>query len=225
MYTGKCDCLGVEIHMEFSMIQRLPFFPNKHRICRGLACLKESFLGLDFSMPDRMYDRKRNDGAMYVVTPKNTLKEAFDCVDLKKYPRIIDIGCGKGYVLWQAKKYGFAKIGGIEYDEKLWKICVRNMKRLGIDRDVTVAHEDARTFSGYGNYDVFYFFNPFVEEVMNQVIGQIIEQCKGRQIMIIYYRPRYTDWIEGCGYFQKICTFEDSAKGYSANIYQGRIPE
>ena len=211
--------------MDFSKIQKLPFFPNKHRIRQGLSCMKESLRGLDFTMPDRMYDRKRNDGAMYLATPESTLKEAFDCVDLEKFPRILDIGCGKGYVLWQAIKYGFAKVGGVEYDEKLCKICARNMKRLHIAKDVTVTCGDARTFENYGDYDVFYFFNPFMEDVMNVVIDSILSQCRGREIMLIYYRPRYTARIEGCGYFEKVCTFESSIKGYNASIYRGKIPE
>ena len=209
----------------FSKLRNSRFYPSKYRIRQGLNCIRERILGLDFSMPDRMYDRKRNDGAMYVATPKNALKKAFDCVDVKKYPRIIDIGCGKGYVMWQAKRYGFSKVGGVEYDEKLCQICEQNMKKLRISKDVTVTHGDARTYPGYGDFDVFYFFNPFMEDIMNQVIKAIIEQCKGREIMIIYYRPRYTDFIESCGYFEKVHTFEDSVKGYSANIYAGAIPE
>ena len=126
--------------------------------------------------------------------------------------------------MWQAKKYGFFKVGGVEYDEKLCRICEQNMKRLRISQDVTVTHGDARTFQHYGDYDVFYFFNPFMEDIMNQVIDRIVEQCKGRQIMIIYYRPRYTGRIEGCGYFEKIRTFDDPVKGYSANVYCGTIP-
>ena len=83
--------------MDFSKIRQLPFYPSKHRIRQGIICLKERLLGLDFSMPDRMYDRKRNDGAMYVVTPKTALKESFVCVDLEKYPRIIDVA---GKKIW-----------------------------------------------------------------------------------------------------------------------------
>lgn len=211
--------------MSLSKLRALRFFPNKHRIRQGLACWRERLQGLDFSMPDRMYDRGRNDGAMYLATPKDTLTEAFECVDIGKYPRILDIGCGKGYVLWQAKKYGFKKIGGVEYDEKLCKICRRNMERLQIAQDVTVTYTDAREFGNYGMYDVFYFFNPFMEEVMAAVIDRIVNQCRGREIMIIYYRPRYASRIENIGYFEKICTFDSTIKGYQANVYRGSIPE
>lgn len=211
--------------MDFSKIAQLPFIPNKHRVELAMASFKEKIRGLDFTMPDRMYDRNRNDGAMYYASPEKILKELFSCVDMNKFHSFIDIGCGKGYVLWEAKKFGFPKVGGVEYDEKLVEICNRNMKKLKLSDSVTVECGDACTFERYGEYDVFYFFNPFVDEIMHKVIDQIIAQCRGKEIMIIYYRPRYTDAIENCGYFTKEHVLHDDVKDYMANVYRGVIPE
>ncbi len=49
----------------------------------------------------------------------------------------------------------------MEYDEKLTEICNKNMKRLKLTDSMTVTCTDAREFENYGDYDVFYFFNPF----------------------------------------------------------------
>lgn len=116
------------------------------------------------------------------------------------------------------------ELGGVEYDEKLVKTCRRNLRRLKLDGEVSVTCGDARSFTHYGDYDVFYFFNPFMNDVMTEVIDRIIEACRGKEIMLLYYRPRYTEHIENCGYFTKVCTCEGAAKGYYVNIYRGRIP-
>ena len=50
------------------MIPLETIIPNKHRIRVVLDSFNEWLRGLDFTMPDRMYDRKRNDGGMYLVS-------------------------------------------------------------------------------------------------------------------------------------------------------------
>lgn len=209
--------------MEWMRLSNL--MPSRHRIEVVARSLREKLRGLDFTMPDRMYDRNRNDGGMYYASPEGILRELFACVDSRKFSRFIDIGCGKGYVLWQAQSYGFSQVGGVEYDEKLCGICRRNLKRLRLENAVQVTCADACRFDGYGDYDVFYFFNPFMDEIMTQVIDRIIAQCRGREVMLIYYHPRYTGRIEGCGFFTKERVLHDPVKGYTAHIYRGVIPE
>ncbi len=211
--------------MDFSKIRKLRFFPTRYRIHVALNSIKEKLMGLDFSLPDRMYDRNRNDGAMYVASPDPILYGLLGCVDIKKYRNFFDVGYGKGYVLWKAKKYGFERVGGIEFDAKLHEICMKNLKRLKLQDQVYPVSGDAQTFTGYGDYDVFYFFNPFKDEVMHRVIGNIIDQCRGKEIMLIYYRPRFTDAIDQCGYFTLEHTLHDDYKGYDANVYHGVIPQ
>lgn len=205
-------------------MKNLPFVPNRYRVKLLLSAIKEKWMGLDFSMPDRMYDRRRNDGAMYVVSSYEMLQRLLYYVDTKKYRNFLDVGCGKGYVLWQAKQKGFARVGGIEYDERLMDICRRNMKVLKIEQEVQLACCDACSFADYGSYDVFYFFNPFKEETMQWVMGKILQQCSGKEIMLIYYRPRYASTIESCGCFQRIAELYDEDKAYDAYVYSGRVP-
>lgn len=209
--------------MNFDKIAALPFVPTAHRLRLAAAGLRERMRGLDFTMPDRMYDRGRNDGAMYYATPRGILRELFACVDRERFSRFIDVGCGKGFVLSEAKKYGFADVGGVEYDEKLCRIARKNMKRLGLDARIVCA--DATAFDGYGDYDVFYFFNPFQGAVMERVLQQIVAQCRGREIVIIYYRPRYPEAIEQYEFFEKVQVLHDEVKDYMAHVYRGRVPE
>ena len=205
--------------------EKLPFLPNRHRMKTAWRSFRERIRGLDFTMPDQMRDRNRNDGAMYYASPENTLRGVFSAVNRDKYSRFLDVGCGKGFVLTQAKRYGFQQVGGVEYDERLCRVCRRNLERLGMAGEVQVHQGDACTFDGYGSYDVFYFFNPFQDAMMRRVIRQITAQCRGREILLIYYHPRYPDAIESCGFFKREQTLYDPVKKYEIYIYTGRIPE
>lgn len=208
--------------MKWNKLTQMPWFPTQHRIKLLLRCIKEKILGLDFSMPDRMYDRGREDGAMYLATEDEMLDKFFSFCE---GGNLLDVGSGKGYVLWRAAEAGFSKVGGVEYDEKLYKICRRNLRSLMLEDRVEVTCCNAVEFRGYGDYDVFYFFNPFAEAVMEQVMENIVKQCAGKEIVVIYYRPRYVRPIEQFVFLEKIGELYNEERGYNANIYRGKIPK
>lgn len=89
------------------MIPLETIIPNKHRVRVVLDSFHEWLRGLDFTMPDRMYDRKRNDGGMYLVSSEKIVSELMGMVDKQKYPGFLDVGCGKGFILWKAYQSGF----------------------------------------------------------------------------------------------------------------------
>ena len=189
-----------------------------------LSCIRDFCKGLDFTIPDRMYDRGRNDGAMYYATPEKLLNGVLQHIDPSRYPAFLDIGCGKGFVLRKAWEYGFSRVTGVDYDEKMIAVCQRNMKKLGLSNAVQALYRDACQFEDYGDYDVFYFFNPFPAATMQAVIQRIIEQCAGKEIILIYFRPRFPESIEESGLFDLTDTVLDKSTGYTAHIYRGHIP-
>ena len=67
-----------------------------------------------------------------------------------------------------------------------------------------------------------YYASP---NVMARVVARIREQCRGREILLIYYRPRYTEAIEAGGLFRCEAELHDEVKGYDARIYRGRMPD
>ncbi len=200
------------------MTEILPWVPTPRRVKTVLKSLAERTCGLDFTMPDRMLDRGRGDGGMYYPTPKGILTQLLSEVDRERFPRLLDVGCGKGAVLCQAREMGF-QADGVEYDEKMCRICRRNLARLGVPARVYQA--DARAFQGYGGYDLFYFFNPCTEAVLDRVIERIELQCRGREVMLLYYHPRYPGAMERSGVFHRISEVFDGEKGYWAYTYRG----
>lgn len=103
---------------------------------------------------------------------------------------ILDVGCGKGRMLVFFKKYPFAKVDGLEYSNELIEIAKSNMSKLNLD--CRIYQGDAKEWDKYGNYIVFYLFNPFNGSTMEGLINKLIESYRinNRKITVIYFNPR-----------------------------------
>lgn len=96
----------------------------------------------------------------------------------------VDLGCGKGRTLLLARKY-FSGGLGVEADDKLALIAMAN---LGLDRSWKVQCRDVRTFRPAGNETLFYMYNPFDRDLMEQVAQRIAEsiRMKPRTAWVVY---------------------------------------
>ncbi len=106
---------------------------------------------------------------------------------------VLDIGCGKGFILQFFSQLLFDKVSGIDYDAKLCRIAKKNLKKLKLDQRVSVYHCDALNFSNYGDYDIFYLYNPFIEPLLDQCLDAILSSLKDhpRKLTIFYCNPRF----------------------------------
>ncbi|WP_300718136.1 class I SAM-dependent methyltransferase [uncultured Desulfovibrio sp.] len=177
--------------------------------------------GLDFSAPlPGMYaaEGERRD---YWPSEKKYVQRALAELDFHNKLNFLDVGCGKGYVLYLAAAYPFARIAGIEYSEDVFSILKRNMAQLR-RTDIALFNADARDFDAYGEYDVIYFFNPFGEKIMSDVIESILNQMrKEKEYTIIYYNPVCADLILQTGIF-KLVRDLPIARGCKIHIYRGK---
>lgn len=174
-----------------------------NRIERYLIFLAEYLFmerprGLDFTMRDtRLY--RKSDGKYhgYSKTDEGHLREIFRKLDFSRGRKLLDVGCGKGVVLKEAAKFPFEKIAGIELQEELVKTAEKNFRILGLEGRISCMQADALTFDSYGEFDVFFFFNPFSEEVFKRVIDRILEnRRRDGPLTFIYHNPQYLDMLE-----------------------------
>ena len=98
------------------------------------------------------------------------------------------MGCGKGYVVTVAYRSGkFDKVGGVEYNENLYRILRRNLNRVSKrEKWDYVVNGDARRYPYYGDFNVFFFNNPFAENIMADV-AKAIWKAHERDKILIYY--------------------------------------
>ena len=172
---------------------------RRYLVFLGEYLFMERPRGLDFTMRDtRLYQQSAGKYHGYSKTDEKHLQEIFRTLDFSRCRKLLDVGCGKGVVLKEAAKFPFERIAGIELQEELVRTAGKNFRILGLDGRISCMQADAVDFDGYGEFDVFFFFNPFSEEVFGRVIDRILESRKSDgPLTFIYHNPRYLDALEG----------------------------
>jgi SAM-dependent methyltransferase len=124
--------------------------------------------------------------------------------ETKNFP-LIDYGCGKGRALFVAEQCGFTNLIGVDIAKELIDdansnkaVYVKKNKQSNID----FLFEDATKYLIPDNAHLFYFFNPFGEEVLQKVIDNIKKSVKQhpRKIYCIYLNPKYKAVFEENGF-------------------------
>jgi SAM-dependent methyltransferase len=115
---------------------------------------------------------------------------------LKAPDGFIDIGSGKGRVLVVAAHYGFKKISGIDFARDLCREAEKNCCEITKKFPSAVwkvIHANAANFKFENDTNIFFFFNPFKQQVMRQVIINILHSQNKypRKIFIVYINPQH----------------------------------
>lgn len=122
----------------------------------------------------------------------------------KDFP-LIDYGCGKGRALFVAEQCGFTNLIGVDIAKELIDNANENKaiyKKSNPKSNIEFLFEDATKYKIPENAQVFYFFNPFGDEIMQKVINNIKESVKvnPRKIYCIYLNPKYKAVFEKNGF-------------------------
>jgi SAM-dependent methyltransferase len=129
---------------------------------------------------------------IYIPTREGPFLKMLDALNLDKDNTVfIDFGCGKGRALMLAAKHGIKKIKGIEFCEQLSSIALSNLQlysNKNRDIDYVVINDDMSLYNIDDSDNLFYFYNPCDEYVLNKVISNIINSFSrvAREGMIIY---------------------------------------
>ena len=171
----------------------------------------ERLRGLDFSMPTAgEITRNTVENYGYCKTSERHIKRILKMLPVDAGDGCyLDVGCGKGLTIKAAKDLNYKKVGGIDLDERLINIAKQNMKKLKIE-DVSFHLVNAMEFEGYGEYNVFFFFNPFDNTVLTPVIQKILDSVKEnrRKIYVIYHHPKYREVMENAGLKEIVSIYE-----------------
>lgn len=135
--------------------------------------------------------------------------------EIKQNP-FIDYGCGKGRALFVAEQCGFTNLIGVDIAKELIDDANANLliyQKKNADSKISFLFKDATTYQIPSNTSVFYFFNPFGPDIMQQVILSIKESVKlyPRPIYCLYLNPKYKAVFEENGF---TVLFEEKNKRY-----------
>ncbi|MCD6019408.1 MAG: methyltransferase protein [Bacteroidetes bacterium] len=141
--------------------------------------------------------------------------------ETKAFP-LIDYGCGKGRALFVAEQCGFTDLVGVDIAKELIDHANENKaiyRPKNANSKLSFLFEDATKYKIPGNACVFYFFNPFGENILRQVIQNIKESVKQhpREIYCIYLNPKYKAVFDQNGF--KVYHIEKNNRYLEGIIY------
>lgn len=168
----------------------------------NLQILLDWMRGVDFSIP--VYHKEENHVQSMSSTPliAGILKRFLRSEHITPDDAIIDVGCGKGRMVYFFSKFPFGQVAGLEYSQEVYETAKKNMVRLGNRGGILLIQGDAKFFSDYDKYNYFYLFNPFHGDIMEGFLNNLKESIarKNRRVTIIYFNPRDADILENVGF-------------------------
>jgi hypothetical protein len=109
----------------------------------------------------------------------------------------VDVGSGKGKVLFMAADYPFKRIVGIEYAHGLHEVAVRNVATYRSERQrcsiIEPVHADALQYELPDGPLVLFIFNALAKEIMRELLVQLDERAASqvdRPLILIYTNLR-----------------------------------
>ncbi len=138
---------------------------------------------------------------------------------------IFDYGCGKGSALISFLDYGFKKVGGAEYEPKIYDVLMDNMQKLGIDTDENVeliCGDAGKLDTELDQYNWFYFFLPFDNRIFEKCMDSICRsyQRKKRKLHIISISPLSWRCIEDSGIFRLVNQFTVDMRQRVVDVFE-----
>jgi len=129
--------------------------------------------------------------------PAGCFRRAIRCLRLPLEDFVfVDVGCGKGRALLVAAEFPFRQLIGVEHAEDLVFIARRNVaaarKVVRGMPAVEIVHRDAARFDVPDDPCVFFFYNPFSDELLRLVLAQLIASfaAKPRKLVLLFARQK-----------------------------------
>ncbi len=139
---------------------------------------------------------------------------------------IVDFGSGKGRILLIASEFGFQDARGVEFAHELCEVARKNCRRYKsatkVETQFRIIETDAVKYEIRPEENVFMFYNPFDDAILNAVLDNISASIdkQQRRVFIIYYHPKWARIIEDRNNF--ICLQKLNFWGYKFYVYSNR---
>jgi SAM-dependent methyltransferase len=157
--------------------------------------------GAEFATPAQIYP--------YHPVVRDVFDEMMGCLpeDISSFS-FIDVGSGKGRAVVLAARRPFAEVIGVEISHRLHRIAAKNLEKISplLHSAVEIVHQHARTFVFPTKPTVIFLFNPFAEDVMREVIGNIerTHVNSGLPVFLLYFWPAQERVIRERGSWREI---------------------
>jgi SAM-dependent methyltransferase len=181
----------------------------------GWRAFRASFRAIEVEAADHAFDLQAGTDTAGIVrleslsieSPNRTLGVHYQASEPDSFRRTIaalplrhedfvfvDFGSGKGRALLLASEFPFKRIMGVEFSDELSAIARENVASFATEAqrcgDIEIVCEDAAEFELPADPLVLYFYNPFHEPVMREVMRRIVESLDDdpRPVFVILTR-------------------------------------
>lgn len=198
------------------------------RLVRGITFFLKSYLvekpkGLDFSLRQKSRNIITDGNHGYALTQRKAFDTIMEKIGVGKDDCFIDIGCGKGATLYYATNYDFRRIAGIEVEPTLYEIARRNFKQLDLP-SVELFLENAVNFDKYDQFNIFFLFNPFDDDIYIKVLERIVDsqhQNSGsKKVYLICYGASPVEYIRQSGNWELTDEYLDNVRVTDVHIWK-----
>lgn len=135
-------------------------------------------------------------------------------LQLPRHATFVDLGAGKGRVLLLAAEYGFKRVVGVEFSNRLCAQARQNLESFTRTRpivsEIEIVHSDVVDYPIPDGEVAFYFNNSFQAAVLRQVLQRIRHSVESvpRRICMIYSPPVHNSLVEQAGIFHRSQFYE-----------------
>lgn len=137
--------------------------------------------------------------AVYEASEYEGLIQIFDTLTLQPQDTLVDFGCGLGRVLFYCNHKFRCGVTGVEYDHDIYERLLDNaeyyhVRFQGQRRRFSLLHMKAEEYKIEPSDNYFYFFNPFSGEILEEILGHIVESVEmhPRRATVIFYYCTYS---------------------------------
>ena len=187
---------------------RLAYFSIKHEIAGEKKYLIQT-TGIDKLKRLSVVGDNKENASIYQGANYYLLEKAFDFLRKEKATgAIVDFGSGKGRIMVVAAFYGYKKIKGIEFAAALSAYAKKNIDGIQWkypDTNFSILTENAVSYKVDKEDSIFFFFNPFDEKIVLQVVKNIMKSLKKypRKVHVVYLNPMHQEIFESAGFYEE----------------------
>lgn len=143
------------------------------------------------------------DAYIYAPVRATNARRALGELPIRDFSRytFVDIGSGKGRVLFLAAEHPFHRVLGVEYSAALHQLALQNIRRYRHRRlraaSIESIHANAAEFDFPTGPLVVYLFNPFGPDTLERMLDNLERSFRAapRHILLLMLWPEHADVI------------------------------
>ena len=177
--------------------------------------------GTNFAATEDELNFRSGEKSNYSPGCDYSLVDIADAFEFTEDDALFDFGCGKGWALTVFHNAGIRRIGGVEYNQKLYNILLNNFGLLNIPADRIMLGDATDVTDELDGYNFFFMYNSFVGETFDKVIKNLEDSFirNKRKIVLIYVGAVCHKSVIRNGYFKLKDKIYTDYWCRNANIY------